>query len=55
MDKLQNISSGALASLFLELKERPFVFVQPGGNAGDYLIYKGAEKVGKMCGLDSIS
>ena len=44
-----------LWGLFQAYRSRPFVFVQPGGNAGDYLIYKGAEKLGRLAGLDFTS
>jgi exopolysaccharide biosynthesis predicted pyruvyltransferase EpsI len=44
--------SHRLYSLFRDLKTRPFLFVQPGGNAGDHLIYRGAEKVAELAGVD---
>ncbi len=38
-------NSAELANLFGQYADRKFVFVRPGGNAGDYLIYRGAEKL----------
>jgi len=34
-----------LSKIFDKYKEHPFKFIRPGGNAGDYLIYAGAEKL----------
>jgi exopolysaccharide biosynthesis predicted pyruvyltransferase EpsI len=44
-------SQTPLHRLFVELSGRRFVFVRPGGNWGDYLIYKGAEALAKKVGL----
>lgn len=46
------VTTTELYGLFKEYANRPFVFVEPGGNGGDYLIYKGAEKLGRMVGID---
>ncbi|MBI4597128.1 MAG: polysaccharide pyruvyl transferase family protein [Candidatus Omnitrophica bacterium] len=35
----------SLQEVWFEYAKRPFVFVRPGGNFGDYLIYRGAEKL----------
>lgn len=41
--------------LFKEYKLREFIFVEPGGNFGDLLIYKGAEKLARLAGLSYTS
>jgi exopolysaccharide biosynthesis predicted pyruvyltransferase EpsI len=41
----------ALRRLFEQYMSRKFVFVEPGGNYGDYLIYRGAEKLADQIGL----
>lgn len=46
-----DIQSRALFDLFDQYAARPFVFVRPGGNAGDELIYFGAEKLARNAGL----
>jgi exopolysaccharide biosynthesis predicted pyruvyltransferase EpsI len=33
-------------------RSRNFIFVEPGGNFGDFIIYKGAYKLAEMAGLD---
>lgn len=43
--------TSSLSSLFGYYKNKYFIFVEPGGNCGDYLIYKGAEKLGNSCDL----
>jgi len=51
-DKCDNVYGVAnLFNLFCSLKDKYFLFVEPGGNCGDYLIYKGAEKIANLCGL----
>lgn len=43
-----------MKDLFNKHKENDtysFLFVEPGGNCGDYLIYKGAEKLANICGI----
>lgn len=42
----------SLSPILEKYRSRPFIFVEPGGNHGDYLIYKGAEKLAKEIGLD---
>ena len=34
-----------LKELFHQLKNKTVIFVQPGGNFGDFLIYQGAENI----------
>ncbi len=46
-----NIASTKLYNLFLAYKARPFIFVERKGNFGDYLIWKGAEKLAKVTGI----
>jgi exopolysaccharide biosynthesis predicted pyruvyltransferase EpsI len=41
----------ALRSLFESHRDAPWVFVRPGGNYGDDLIYAGADKLATRCGL----
>jgi len=41
-----------LRQIFERHRERPWLFVRPGGNWGDYLIYAGAEKMADAAGLD---
>lgn len=41
-----------LKDLFVEYRDSPWVFVRPGGNWGDYLIYAGAEKLAASLGID---
>jgi len=36
----------------IKFKNKKIYFIQPGGNHGDYLIYKGAEKIANKNGLD---
>ena len=40
-----------LRQIFERHRERPWLFVRPGGNWGDYLIYAGAEKMADAAGL----
>lgn len=40
-----------LKELFIHYKERPFLFVRPGGNFGDHLIYFGAEILANQVGI----
>lgn len=44
--------SDRLLTLFLEYNRSPFLFVEPGGNYGDSLIYKGAYKLAESADLD---
>lgn len=41
-----------LADIFSEYKNKKFLFVEPGGNWGDYLIYFGAEVLAKKYNID---
>ncbi len=43
--------SAEVQRLFSTYADRAFVFVRPGGNAGDHLIYMGAEKIARQEGL----
>ena len=43
-----NVPSMKLSDLFDKYNNKQFVFVEPGGNYGDYLIYEGAEKLAKQ-------
>ena len=45
------IVSHKLFELFERNKSKQFIFVEPGGNHGDYLIYKGAEKLAGLAGI----
>jgi hypothetical protein len=38
-------ASKELFNLFLKYKARNFIFLEPGGNFGDLIIYKGAYKL----------
>jgi hypothetical protein len=44
-----------LAQLFEANRDRRWVFVRPGGNWGDHLIYAGAEQLARRCGLAWVS
>lgn len=55
IDSEKNIVSKELYHLFDKLKSRRFVFVKPGGNWGDDLIYRGAEKIAGHCNIDYVS
>ena len=48
---LEQLASHRILELFQELRDRPFLFVEPGGNAGDSLIYRGAEKLARAAGI----
>lgn len=41
----------ALVELLASLRDRPFLLVKPGGNWGDWLIYKGMEHLAEALGL----
>ena len=45
------VASNRLLGLFQELRSREFLFVVPGGNHGDELIWFGAEKLARLAGL----
>jgi len=49
------IVSREVWGLFQEYRARPFVFIEPGGNYGDFLIYKGAEKLARQAGIQFTS
>lgn len=50
-EALPHPRSTQLFDLFRSLAAQPFLFVQPGGNAGDHLIYRGAEKLAALAGV----
>ena len=41
-----------LRDVFEKFKDRRFIFVEPGGNHGDYLIYAGAKKLANEVGME---
>jgi hypothetical protein len=45
-------SRNDLENFFLQHKEKKFLWVRPGGNHGDYLIYFGLHQLAKKLGLD---
>jgi exopolysaccharide biosynthesis predicted pyruvyltransferase EpsI len=45
------VISEKVFKLFKNLRSSKFIFVEPGGNFGDYLIYRGAYKLAKLAGL----
>jgi exopolysaccharide biosynthesis predicted pyruvyltransferase EpsI len=48
---LEQLASRRTFELFRHFRDRPFVLVEPGGNPGDSLIYRGAEKLARAAGL----
>ena len=46
------IASTQLLEVFQQYRDRPFVFLESGGNAGDHLIWKGADKLASVAGLN---
>jgi exopolysaccharide biosynthesis predicted pyruvyltransferase EpsI len=46
------IVSRKLLDVFQRFSDRKIFFIEPGGNFGDHLIYKGAYKLAKAAGLD---
>ena len=48
---MEQLASHRILELFHEFRDQPFVFVEPGGNAGDSLIYRGAEKLARAAGI----
>ncbi len=46
------VASNKLLELFKSLKNHKFIFVEPGGNFGDQLIYNGAYKLALLAGLE---
>jgi len=48
----KEIVSRELFALFQKYSDKKFVFIEPGGNWGDYLIYKGAYKLAQLVKLD---
>ena len=45
------VQSAEVRRLFAAYADRPFMVVRPGGNAGDQLIYRGAEKIARQIGV----
>jgi exopolysaccharide biosynthesis predicted pyruvyltransferase EpsI len=52
MNNQNNIASQKVFALFQHYRDRPFVFVESGGNFGDFLIYRGAEKLARLAGIN---
>lgn len=50
-----NTAELTLRQVFERHSDRPWIFVRPGGNWGDYLIYAGAEKIADSLGLRWLS
>lgn len=50
-----NESTNRLVDVFVANRHRRFLFVRPGGNCGDYLIYRGAETLADRVGLTWIT
>ena len=46
------IASQHVYALFQEYRSRPFILVEPLGNYGDQLIWKGAQKLARLAGLN---
>lgn len=46
-----DLASQKLARLFDHYRDQPLLLVEPGGNAGDYLIYRGAERIAQHMGI----
>lgn len=46
------LASQKVLTLFNQFKNHPFIFVEPGGNFGDELIWKGAYKLAKQAKLN---
>ena len=46
------IVSKRIYDLFVRYRSRKFVFIEPGGNFGDYLIYRGAHKIAAVAGIN---
>lgn len=51
-EQSSRIRSAEIFRLFQKWKDRPFVFVNPGGNHGDALIWAGAYKLANLAELD---
>lgn len=45
------VASTETLRIFREYRSREFIFVEPGGNFGDLLIYRGAEKLARLAEL----
>jgi len=50
-----DIASTKLLNLFKEYKKRHFILVEPGGNFGDHIIYKGAKKLADIAEINYIT
>lgn len=55
MQNLINESHQKLLEVFRKYSSGKFIFVKPGGNFGDRLIWKGAEKLAEQMGLNFVS
>lgn len=45
----------SLTAVFERHRDRHFLFVEPGGNWGDYLIYRGADHLARRIGINFVS
>ncbi len=50
-DAESNVVSRNIFSLYQKYRSSQFIFVEPGGNFGDELIYKGARKLARLAGI----
>jgi hypothetical protein len=48
-------ATATLEQLFQANRDRPWIFIRPGGNWGDHLIYAGAEHLARRCGVEWVS
>jgi len=58
MNNLKNLvgeSHQKLLEVFRKYSNNNFIFVKPGGNYGDYLIWKGAEKLAEQANISYVS
>lgn len=51
-DESPGVVSRHIFNLFWEYRDRPFIFLEPWGNFGDQLIWKGAQKLAQAAGLN---
>jgi len=54
----QNVRNGLhqkLLEVFRQYSNNNFIFVKPGGNYGDHLIYKGGEKLAEQANISYVT
>ena len=51
LERFSTTRSKQIASVFHRYAGKEFIFVEPGGNFGDRLIFKGAEKIARQLGI----